>query len=111
MTYLDPKTAPVRVRIRAHGDGPWRPKGQGDSIEGWHDRIVVLWREDDARPPDRETSYPAFERIFGSAPHKASSISQYDGGDWFAALFDGGRVLGYSFEGGFVGIVAELVTD
>jgi hypothetical protein len=81
-----------------------------DRLEGWQDRIVVLWREDDARPPDREMSEAAFERIFGSRFDRAEAVGEeHNGGDWFARVDRYGHVLGDSCEGGFVGIVAEVV--
>lgn len=81
-----------------------------DSLNDWHERIVILWEEDDAKPPDREMADGAFKRIFGRAPDK-KVIRAHDGGDWYATLLPRGRVIGYSFQGGFVGILASTPCD
>ena len=73
----------------------------------WADRVLILWQEDDALPPDREMANGAFRRITGEDPERASKAS-VDYGDSGMFLKDFGWVLGWSCEGGFVGVVVRV---
>lgn len=85
-----------------------------DHWRNWPHRVVIIWEEDDAtRGQDyerdgHEQSRHAFERIFRINVEVAGVIDKYDGGDIMMTLHSGGRVTGYSCEGGFVGVVAEM---
>jgi len=79
----------------------------------WHDRILVLWEEDDAtRGQDwendgHENADRAFERITGHDPSVLSVLEAVDWGDAGGSLHRGGWVLGWSCEGGSVGVVVD----
>lgn len=76
---------------------------QAGRFQDWHRRTVVLWREDDAGVPDRETPDRAFERIRGLPRTPALEVREE--GDSLWCLHPGGWVLGYTSGLGFVGIV------
>ncbi len=96
-----------KIKIRRHGSD----FNTMDAIEGWEDRIVVIWEEDDARPPDREMAHSAFKRIFRQTADEHGLVAMTDNRDWQVKLYRCGRVIGFTCEGGFVGIVAELVQE
>lgn len=80
---------------------------------GWVDRVLVLWEEDDARPPDREGPNQALRRMSGLwGPVDAAReepTARVDVDDQTFALYRGGWVKGYSCGLGFVGVVVEEV--
>lgn len=101
----------ARVRIRAAKGGLKAPP------EGWSDRIVVLWGEDECtrNDPDSESAGEAWDRIlcgphsnFGSWKHRGEPVATVDHGDWCAVLYGTGYVLITSFEGHEIGILAEV---
>ena len=76
----------------------------------WNERILILWEEDDARPPGRETSNQAFSRIFHCTLNEQyRTLHRRDihneQGDTIMSLFTDGRVCGSSCGLGFVGVV------
>lgn len=74
----------------------WVPIGDNDPD------FRLLWVEDDARPPDGESSNQAWERIFGWHHTNADATDTWDGGDSFVELHPGNRV--YECSCGFVTI-------
>lgn len=75
--------------------------------EGWHRRVLILWEEDDARPPDREVATEAFARIFKT--HHTDRMSAYAEEDdaCYSLLLGHGAVIGYSCGLGFVGVLVK----
>lgn len=101
----------ARVRIRAAKGGLKAPP------EGWSDRIVVLWGEDECtrNDPDAEKVFEAWDRIFcgpsgnsRSWKHRGDPVAMVDYGDWCALLYRSGCVQISSFEGYEIGILAEV---
>jgi hypothetical protein len=74
----------------------------------WHERVAILWEEDDALTPDREGAGAAFERIVGQSDRVLSVARHVDLGDCSMTLFTNGWVLGLDCSGGFVGRLCEV---
>lgn len=72
--------------------------------EGWEDRILTIWMEDDVA--HGESTDDAFVRITGKDLDQY--IEKIDGKDHFIYLYRGGWVRVISYEGGEVGIVYKL---
>lgn len=54
----------------------------------------LLWEEDDAHPPGAETWREAWLRLFSEpVPYMRDCWASYDGGDYRAFWFPGGRIL------------------
>lgn len=62
--------------------------------------IVVLYEEDDARPPDREMLAGAWERLFSKVLKDETPLDKCDHGDAFATLYSGGRIAWSTCQGG-----------
>lgn len=77
----------------------------------WHDRVLVVWEEDDARSPDRERNKDALRRISGRFgfidPDKEAHLLCADVDDTTHYLYRGGWVLGWSCGLGFVGVLVK----
>lgn len=73
----------------------------------WYERILILWEEDDARPPDRERGPEALSRISGQRQLVKQRSYRPDDDDWCADMYNGGWVLGQAPDGAFVGVVVR----
>lgn len=76
--------------------------------DDWPSRMVRVWEEDDARTPDRERIEAAWKRMRGRDLRNADRTGSYDGGDLSAHLHWDGWIEGYSCEGEFIAVVAEV---
>lgn len=52
----------------------------------------LLWREEEAFTPDRERYEDAWKRLFGKSVDNEVLVEEYDGGDTFAYLYEGGKI-------------------
>lgn len=75
----------------------------------WDKRVVILWEEDDAtrQDPTAEKPQQAFERITKRRYDQHEVIEHLDMGDGFMNLTRWGWVLGYTCDGGFVGMLTK----
>lgn len=87
--------------------------------EGWGDKIIVLWGEDECtrHDPDSEKVSEAWDRIFcgphsnyGSWKFLGTPLAVEDRGDWCAQLYPSGKILITSFEGYEIGVLAEVAS-
>ena len=74
-------------------------------------RLVVLWEEDDARAPGRETGREAFKRITQRSPDFHVPLLRVDLAeshqDMFTVYHDG-WVIGHTPEGDYVGVLVDV---
>lgn len=86
---------------RVHGAAPW------------HERELVLWREDDATRfcEGHETARDALARIAKVDMRSALWVDSKDYGDAISRLHHDGWVLTESCEGGSVGVVVRIARE
>ena len=68
------------------------PNDDIDVVEPAWMKAPVKWQEDDAGTPDREICFDAWKRLFGKPITDEVLVEEYDGGDTFGSLYEGGRV-------------------
>ena len=74
--------------------------------------LVTVWEEDDARPPDRESIYDAWERFTGRDYVGDKPTDYQDNrGDWVATLYRGGWVTICSCEGTAIAVLVEVALE
>jgi hypothetical protein len=84
---------------------------QGRIPSDWHERVLVLWEEDDATLSDPSAEKPeaALARIGGLNQavlfRCRLDMREPEGCDYWLELYEGGWVLGHTPSGGFVGCV------
>lgn len=78
----------------------------------WHDRVLVLWEEDDALrdDPSAEHIAGAWERHVGHpynerSRHARGPLAEWDGGDSGETVYEGGWVIGWTPDGNYLGRV------
>jgi hypothetical protein len=88
--------------------------------EGWTEKIVTLWTEDECtrNDPDAEKVSQAWDRIFcgpystyGSWARRGEPLDTDDQGDCLVTLYETGRVLIASYDGYSVGLLVEVRLD
>lgn len=76
----------------------------------WEDRLVVLWEEDDARPPGGETVAQAMKRIFNrDIKFLGNPVAKADWDDAGGNLYYDGIFVGWSCQGDFISILVVEV--
>jgi hypothetical protein len=74
-----------------------------DPSPKWVRTSKKQWEEDDAYPPDSERIGGAWRRLFGvPPPDNKAALAEYDGGDEFWWLHEGGRIVVLSYAGGAI---------
>lgn len=79
-------------------------------VAPWHERVLVLWTEDDATRhcEGHETPAAAFERITGQSSRHSAAVAEFGmDTDYGYRLFEGGWVIGEAYDGGRVGVVVR----
>ena len=71
--------------------------------DGWQERILIIWVEDDAPAPDKETADAALFRLSGRKRDQAVEKIVED--DCFTYLFIDGWVMSTYPEGADIGVV------
>ena len=82
-----------------------RVRGPEDIDANWRDRCLVLWEEDDARPPDRERGPDALTRFSGMHKNHTDPVHVLDLSEESVMFYRGGWVLGHTCEGAWLGIM------
>jgi len=82
---------------------------QKDDIpKEWEKQLVILWVEDDAPVPDKESTLSAFMRITGmGAVEVERPIHEIDAGDAFFNFYRWGWVKAVTCDGGWVGVLVR----
>lgn len=85
---------------------------KGNVPPDWHDRVIVLWEEDDAlrSDPTAEHIAQAWERHVGHpynerSRHERGPLAEWDGGDSGETVYEGGWVIGWTPDGSYLGRV------
>lgn len=75
----------------------------------WLDDVTILWEEDDAtrNDPSAEKPMQAYARITREDFFPYNVLDEADLGDGAAKLMKSGWVIGYTCEGGFVGVYSK----
>lgn len=99
-----PESKEQRVLRDIRGQEPETP---------WHERILILWTEDDATRhcKGHETAESAFKRITGLHHDLDTVLDICDMGDGTAYLYRGGWVREAWYDGGRVGVVVRVAPD
>lgn len=99
-----PESKEQRVLRDIRGQEPETP---------WHERILILWTEDDATRwcEGHEFCEAAFKRITRLDSHADAVLATHDMGDGAAYLYRGGWVREAWYDGGRVGVVVRVAPD
>jgi hypothetical protein len=79
-----------------------------EARDAWDEKCLILFEEDDALTPDRETSNDAYKRLSGNLFGLAKAVLRIDEGDCITTFFSDGWFVGSDCGLGFVGMVIEM---